>query len=83
MSEDFARRLGRHARPREDTPMNDTSLLKIAVMILGAALLLCLGGIIWLASANPARTIPDVLVGTTTLIGGGILGILVPSKRGE
>ena len=56
------------------------SILKLALLILGAAFLLCLGGIIFLASANPAREIPDVLVTTTGLIGGGIVGILVPSK---
>ena len=56
------------------------SLLKIVLVILGAALLLCLGGIIFLASANPARSIPDILVGTTTLIVGGVIGLLVPSR---
>lgn len=81
---EFAERVGRHARPREDSPMpNDTSLLRVALYILGAALMLCLGGIIWLAAAEPARSIPDVLVGTTGLICGGIVGILVPSKRSE
>lgn len=58
-----------------------TSVLKLALMILGGALLICLGGIIWLASANPARAIPDVLVGTTGLVGGAIVGVLVPSKQ--
>ena len=56
------------------------SLLKTALYILGGAVLLCLAGIIWLASANPARQIPDVLVGTTTLCVGAIVGILVPAK---
>ena len=60
--------------------MNTTSILKIALIFLGTALLMCLGGVIWLASANPARDIPDVLVTTTGLIGGGMVGILVPSK---
>lgn len=79
---EFAARLGRHAR-REEPPMPDISLLRTALFILGGALLLCLAGIIWLAAAEPARSIPDVLVGTTGLICGGIVGILVPSKRGE
>lgn len=54
--------------------------LNIVLLILGAALLMCLGGIIFLASANPARSIPDILVGTTTLIVGGVIGLLVPSR---
>lgn len=58
----------------------NTGVLKLALCILGAAFLLCLAGVIWLASANPARPIPDVLVGTTGIIAGGIVGILVPSK---
>lgn len=45
-----------------------------------AALLLCLGGIIFLSAQNPARAIPDILVGTTTLIVGGVIGLLVPSR---
>jgi hypothetical protein len=57
--------------------------LNLVLGILGLALLLCLGGIIFLASANPARSIPDILVGTTTLIVGGIIGLLVPSRRTE
>jgi hypothetical protein len=84
--DEFHAYMGRHAAdpPPEETPvLNDTSLLRVALMVLGGALLLCLGGIIWLAAAEPARSIPDILVGTTTLIVGGILGILVPSKRGE
>jgi hypothetical protein len=58
----------------------NTPILKTALLILGVALIMCLGGIIWLASANPARAIPDVLVGTTGLVTGGLIGILVPSK---
>lgn len=54
--------------------------LNIVLAILGAALLLCLGGIIVLAAQEPARSIPDILVGTTTLIVGGILGLLAPSR---
>ena len=57
--------------------------LNLVLGILGAALLLCLGGIIFLASANPARAIPDILVGTTTLIVGGVIGLLVPSGKRE
>jgi ABC-type enterobactin transport system permease subunit len=60
--------------------MPETSILRTALYILGAALLLCLGGIIWLSSANPARSIPDVLVATTGLVSGGLVGILVPTK---
>lgn len=81
-AEDFRAYLAKHAKPQEEPAMfNDTSLLRVALVILGAALLLCLGGVIWLSAAEPARSIPDILVGTTTLIVGGILGILVPSKR--
>lgn len=54
--------------------------LNIVLGILGTALILCLGGIIALAVATPARPIPDILVGTTTLIVGGVLGLLAPSK---
>lgn len=54
--------------------------LNLVLGILGIALLLCLGGIIFLASQEPARSIPDILVGTTTLIVGGVIGLLVPSK---
>lgn len=61
--------------------MPNASVLKIALLFLGAAMLICLGGIIFLASANPARAIPDVLVGTTGLVAGGLIGILVPSKN--
>lgn len=61
--------------------MNNTSILKMAMMILGVVLVMCVGGIIFLASANPARSIPDILVGTTTLVVGGMIGILVPSKN--
>lgn len=60
--------------------MPNTTVLKIALLFLGAAMLMCLAGVIWLASANPARAIPDVLVGTTGLVAGGLIGILVPSK---
>lgn len=54
--------------------------LNIVLIILGAALMLCLGGIVFLAAQEPARSIPDILVGTTTLIVGGILGLLAPSR---
>jgi hypothetical protein len=53
-------------------------LLQIAMVGLLVVLVMCLSGIIYLASANPARSIPDILVGTTTLIVGTIAGILVP-----
>ena len=58
--------------------MKNPSLLLVAVVILGIGFLTSLGGIIYLAAANPARAIPDILVGTTTLIVGTIAGILVP-----
>lgn len=52
-----------------------------ALYILGAAFILCVGGIVYLAAAIPAREIPDVLVATTTGILGLIGGILVPSRQ--
>ena len=58
-----------------------TSLLKLALLVLGTGFVMCLAGIIWLASANPARAIPDVLVAVTTGILGTIGGILVPHAR--
>ena len=79
-ADEFRAYLAKHAKPREEPPVNDVSLLRVTVYILGGALLLCLAGIIWLASANPAREIPDILVATTTGILGLIGGILVPSK---
>lgn len=39
----------------------DRALL-LVLGVLGVVLLVSLGGIIWLASALPARSIPDVLV---------------------
>lgn len=72
-------------RPRRPdtrrTIVKTPSLLVIAVLILGIGFLLCLGGIIALAMANPARSIPDVLVATTTGILGLIGGILIPTRR--
>lgn len=60
--------------------MNNITIVKMAMAILGLVLIMCVGGIIFLASANPARSIPDILVGTTTLVVGGILGIIVNPK---
>lgn len=60
--------------------MNDRTMT-IVLTIVGAALLLCLAGIIWLASANPVRPIPDVLVATPTAIVSLIAGLLVPTGR--
>lgn len=54
--------------------------LNVVLVILGAALLLCLGGIIWLSMAEPARSIPDILVATPSAIVAGILGLLAPSR---
>lgn len=58
--------------------MTQPSLLKIAMLGLVLVLVMCVGGIIYLAAQMPARAIPDILVGTTTLIVGTIAGILVP-----
>lgn len=56
-----------------------TDRIAFAVLVLlGATLLLSLGGIIWLASANPARSIPDVLVAMPPSIVALVAGILVP-----
>jgi biotin transporter BioY len=60
--------------------MNNVSLLRIALIGLIALAVIDLVGILYLASANPARSIPDILVGSLTLIVGAIVGILVPSK---
>jgi ribosome biogenesis SPOUT family RNA methylase Rps3 len=59
--------------------MKPTTLTAVLV-ILGVALVMCLGGVIALSLQEPARAIPDILVGTTTLIVGGILGLLAPSR---
>ena len=58
--------------------MSNPSILRVVVYVLGLSMLLCLVGIIWLASANPARSIPDILVATPTGILGLLGGILVP-----
>ncbi len=58
--------------------MKNPTVLTLVLAILGLLAVMCVGGIIYLASANPARSIPDILVGTTTLIVGGLIGILVP-----
>lgn len=60
--------------------MNDRILLA-TLIVLGAALMLCLGGIVYLAAAIPARAIPDVLVATSGGIVGAIAGILAPTRR--
>ena len=57
--------------------------LNLVLGILGVALLTCLAGIIFLAAQEPARAIPDILVGTTTLIVGGVIGLLVPSRSAD
>lgn len=58
-----------------------TRLMVLTVAGLLLALLLCLGGIIWLALAGvPA---PDVLVGTTGTVVGALAGMLtVTVSRG-
>lgn len=60
--------------------MENTGVLKMAMIFLGVSLFMCVGGIIWLASSEPAKSIPDILVGTTTLIVGAMVGVLVPNK---
>ena len=60
--------------------MEQPSILRIVVIGLVIALIICLVGIIWLASANPARSIPDVLVAIPTGIIGLLGGILVPNR---
>ena len=59
--------------------MTDRILLA-ALTFLGVALLMCLGGIIYL-TATGDRPIPDVLVGTTGVIAGTFGGILIPNTR--
>lgn len=70
---------GTEGVPVANEPAADRLLL-IAMGGLIVVLVMCVAGIIWLASANPARSIPDILVGTTTLIVGTIAGILVPRR---
>lgn len=53
------------------------NLLLIALAFLGIAMLMCLGGIIWLSGAIPARPIPDVLIATTGAIVGAFSTLLV------
>jgi hypothetical protein len=60
--------------------MNERVTL-LVVGFLGIAFLGALGLIGYLAAANPARAIPDVLVGVTTGILGLLGGILIPSGR--
>ena len=55
--------------------------VRLVLMILGLLAVMCVGGIITLSLQEPARAIPDILVGTTTLIVGGVLGLLAPSPR--
>lgn len=59
----------------------NTSTLKLALAGLLGIAFLCIFGIIWLTLQEPARQIPDILVGTTTLAVGAIVGILVPTTR--
>lgn len=63
--------------------MSNPRVLTVTLAILGFALIQCLAGIIYLAAAVPARPIPDVLIGTVSLIAGGILGVLVPRTPRE
>lgn len=51
-------------------------ILVLVVLALAATLLVCVGGVIALAVQQIAT--PDILVGTTTLIVGALVGILVP-----
>lgn len=59
------------------------SLLKLAVLVLGLVLVMCVGGIIYLAAVVPARAIPDILVATVAGIVGTIGGILVPRSTSD
>ncbi len=55
--------------------------LNLVLGILGLLAVMCVGGIIFLAAQVPAHAIPDILVGTTTLIVGGVIGLLVPTRN--
>lgn len=55
--------------------------LNIVLLFLGAALLMCLALIGFLAAQEPARSIPDVLVAVPTGILGLLGGLLVPSRN--
>jgi hypothetical protein len=58
----------------------DSFVLLIGLLILGIALLICLGGVIFLAAQQPPAAIPDVLIATTGIIVGAIAGLLVPGR---
>lgn len=65
-----------------NTPNTPRLLLLVAMTGLLAVLLLCVAGILYLSAQQPARAVPDILVGTTTLIVGTIAGLLVnPRER--
>lgn len=53
-------------------------ILVLVVLALAATLLICVGGVVVLAIRQIAT--PDILVGTTTLIVGALVGILVPRE---
>lgn len=58
--------------------MNNVSVLKLVVIIVGIVVLMCVGGMIYLVSQE--RAIPGTL--ETLSVAGitGLLGVLVPSK---
>ena len=68
--------------PTERRSINmNTSTLRLALYVLGAAFLICVVGIIYLSTIEPARTIPDVLQNVTIGILGLFGGIMVPTSR--
>ena len=60
----------------------DRALL-LVLGVLGVVLIVALGGVIWLASALPARSIPDVLVALPPMIISFYGGVLVTRPGDE
>lgn len=58
--------------------MGNTSILKMVVMIIGAAVLLSIAGIIYLVVQE--RAVPDILAALALSGFTGLLGLLAPSK---
>lgn len=57
--------------------------LTLVIIVLGLIALVCLSGVIYLAAANPARSIPDVLVATTGAAVGSLGSLLAASLSSE
>lgn len=55
------------------------TLLNLVVCILGVALLLCLGGVVYLLANQ--QPVDDTLKITISAIIGGLLGLLAPSRE--